>query len=64
MGNRIFGDSIPGRRSRVPRVYLTWANQMYLAFFASGRINNLTSELLTYPKKAFNTVVFREGGRT
>ncbi len=27
--------------TRVPAVYLTWANPMFLAFFAFSRINNL-----------------------
>ena len=27
--------------SRVPRVYLGWANPVFLAFFAFNRINNL-----------------------
>jgi hypothetical protein len=26
---------------RVPRLYLTWANQVFLAFFAFNGINNL-----------------------
>jgi hypothetical protein len=29
-----------------------------------SRVAHLTSELLTYPQKAFNKVVFREGVRT
>jgi hypothetical protein len=29
------------RLFRVPGVYLTWANMMFLAFFAFNRINNL-----------------------
>ena len=30
------------RPFRVPAVYLTWANSVFLAFLAFGRINNLT----------------------
>jgi hypothetical protein len=28
-------------RRRVPRVYLAWANPVFLAFFPFNRINNL-----------------------
>jgi hypothetical protein len=47
------------RLFRVPGVYLTWANPVFLAFFSFNRINNLRvfsvafSSIPTAPTKSF-----------
>ncbi len=50
-------------RVRVPLVYLTWANSLFLAFFAFNRINNLRafnvafSPIPTAPTNLFSSPV-------
>jgi hypothetical protein len=41
MAEEILRVMISGMGDRVPGVYLTWANPVFLAFFAFNGINNL-----------------------
>jgi len=59
MAEEILRVMISGMGVRVPRVYLSWANPVFLAFFSFNRINNLRvfsvafSPIPTAPTKSY-----------
>jgi hypothetical protein len=59
-----FKNAFPPFTSRVPAVYLTWANSLFLAFFAFNGISNLRafnvafSSIPTAPTKSWTMPLF------